>query len=144
MNSFEIMLLVMCLIIAISLIVFVISKILFEKKYRYFYNETEAGKRLISLRTTRQELQIDNLLLISKSNKTKVLIDDFKYLPETDDNRKRLEKFRFEYEQYSNEILTNRVKIAYYEIEINKTVNELPKKYKNILNYNWESFIIKE
>ncbi len=134
----EIILLIACCGVLGAVVVCLIGEEVLARRYKKFYETTEEGKKLYHALYTKDRLGSRHDWLVNQLQELRDKIDEFgSYFPDECYDKIFLMKIR--YKGYSEE-LTN-IKRAMEDCgnRINEIVATLPKKYKGILEYNWEN-----
>lgn len=109
-------------------------------RYKKFYETTEEGKKLYCALYTKDRLGSKHDWLVNQIHELRDKIDEFEsYFPEECDEKAFLHGMKVQYKEYSDELDRTKEAMADWGKRIDKMVAALPKKYKGILEYNWEN-----
>lgn len=108
-------------------------------RYKKFYETTEEGRKLYCALYTLDRLGSKHDWLINRMQDLRDEIDKINYyFPDECREKSFLVDMKNEYKERSEELGRVKDEIAYLSERINKIVAALPKKYRDILEYNWE------
>lgn len=109
-------------------------------RYMKFYETTEEGKKLYCALYTLDQLKSKHDFIQTRMQTLRDKIDEYAtYMPDEDENRMILRELKFQYHYNDEELKWTKEEMADWEERIKKMVAALPKKYKGILEYNWEN-----
>lgn len=108
-----------------------------DHRYKKFYQNTEEGHLLYKLLVQKSTIEIRYDFWSAKMTSLESMIDRRTYYPQDALNGIELTELRKEYSDIT--VYLEKLLIAFGAIEnqINTLVASLPKKYKDILNYNY-------
>ena len=110
-----------------------------SRRYKKFYETTEEGKKLYCASYTLDRLGSKHDWLVNQMRELRDKINEFEcYFPEESREKAFLHGMKVRYKEYSDELYRTKKAMADWEERIKKMVTEFPKKYKGILEYNWE------
>lgn len=122
-----------------SILVCCIGETIFVNRYNKFYETTAEGKKLYCALYTKDRLGSQHDWLVNQMSELRDKIDEFEfYFPEECAEKAFLHGMKVRYKEYSDELYRTKEAMADWGKRINEMVAELPKKYKGILEYNWE------
>ena len=109
------------------------------RRYNKFYETTEEGKKLYCALYTKDRLGSKHDWLVNQMTELRDKIDEFgAYFPEESHEKAFLQGMKIQYKEYSEELYRTKEAMADWRKRIDEMVAALPKKYKGILEYNWE------
>ena len=116
-----------------------IGETVLTRRYKKFYETTEEGKKLYCALYTLDRLGSKHDWLKNRMQDLRDEIDKITYyFPDGCEEKSFLIDMKHEYKEHSEELGRVKDEKAYLSEKINKMVAALPKKYKGILEYNWE------
>lgn len=122
-----------------SIVVCFIGEAVLARRYKKFYETTEEGKKLYCALYTLDRLGSKHDWLKNRMQDLRDEIDKITYyFPDECEEKSFLVDMKNEYKEHSEELGRVKDEKAYLSEKINKMVAALPKKYKGILEYNWE------
>lgn len=111
-----------------------------SRRYKKFYETTEEGKKLYCALYTKDRLGSKHDWLVNQMTELRDKIDEFEaYFPEESHEKAFLNGMKIRYKEYSDELYRTKEAMADWRKRIDEMVAALPKKYKGILDYNWEN-----
>lgn len=144
MNVFEVCIVVLLVLFALVVIVCVAGSYIITWRYKKFYETTEEGKRLYCALYTKDRLGSQHDWLVNRISELRGKIDEFEfYFPEECAEKAFLHGMKVRYKEYSDELYRTKEAMADWGKRIDEMVAALPKKYKGILEYNWENAKVK-
>jgi hypothetical protein len=139
MDQFEIGIIVLCIVVILMILACAVDSYITTRCYKKFYETTEDGKKLYYARYMLDLLKIKKCSFIRNQMQLKDKIDEYTaYMPDDNENGENLIKLKLQYKCNIEELKRINQKIEDLEKQIKKMVADLPKKYKGILDYNWE------
>jgi len=140
MNWFEICIIVLCAVVVSMYLVCVVGFCVLARRYKKFYETTEEGKRLYCALYTKDRLGSKHDWLANQMTELRDKIDEFEYyFPEESHEKAFLNGMKIRYKEYSDELYRTKEAMVDWRKRIDEMVAALPKKYKGILDYNWEN-----
>lgn len=134
----EIILLILSCGVLVAVVVCFIGAAVLTHRYNKFYETTEEGKKLYCALYTKDRLGSKHDWLVNQMCELRDKIDEFEsYFPDECYEKVFLMKIR--YKGYSEELYSTKKSMADWGDRIDEMVAALPKKYKGILEYNWEN-----
>ena len=133
-----------CIIVLISVYVLMIPICLvgifiLNWRYKKFYENTEEGRKLYCALYTKDRLGSKHDWLVNRMSELRDKIDEFEtYFPEKSREKASIHGMKTQYKEYSDELYRTKGMIKDWSERIDKIVAALPKKYRDILEYNWE------
>lgn len=110
------------------------------RRYKKFYETTEEGKRLYCALYTKDRLGSKHDWLVNQMTELRDKINEFEfYFPDECAEKAFLHGMKVQYKEYSEELAHTKEAMANWEERTKEMVATLPKKYKGILEYNWEN-----
>lgn len=108
-------------------------------RYKKFYETTEEGRKLYCALYTLDRLGSKHDWLVNQMTELRDEIDKITYyFPDECKEKSFLVDMKNEYKEHSEELGRVKDERTFLSGKINKMVAALPKKYKGILEYNWE------
>lgn len=139
MDWFEICIIVLCVVVILMYLVCAVGFCILTRRYKKFYETTEEGRKLYCALYMLDLLKIKKCSFIRNQMQLKDKIDEYiAYMPDDNENGENLRKLKLQYKCNIEELKRVNQKIEDLEKQIKKMVAYLPKKYKGILDYNWE------
>ena len=134
----EIIIFIACGVVWIAVTICFSSEGVLSHRYKKFYETTEEGKKLYCALYTKDRLGSKHDWLMNQMCELRDTIDEFEsYFPDECYEKVFLMKIR--YKGYSEELYSTKKAMADWGDRIDEMVAALPKKYKGILEYNWEN-----
>ena len=133
-----------CIIVLISVYVLMIPVgllgfYILTRRYKKFYETTEEGRKLYYALYTKDRLGSRHDWLVNRMSELRDKIDLLEtYFPEESREKASVHGMKTQYKEYSDELYHTKEMIKDWSERIDKTVAALPKKYRGILEYNWE------
>lgn len=130
-------------LLAISLVIFTVYCLvgmeMLPRRYKKFYETTEEGRKLYCALYTKDRLGSKHDWLVNRMSELRDKIDEFEaYFPEESHKKAFIHGMKIQYKEYSDELYHTKEMIKDWSERIDKIVAALPKKYRDILEYNWE------
>lgn len=136
----EIILLILSCGVLVAVVVCFIGTAVLTHRYKKFYETTEEGKKLYHARYMLDLLKLRKCNFIKTQIQLRDKINEYiTYMPDEDKSREILRELKLQYSCNNEELKQIKQKIEDLENRIEKMVAALPKKYKGILEYNWEN-----
>ena len=108
-------------------------------RYKKFYETTEEGRELYCALYTKDRLGSRHDWLVNRMSELRDKIDEFEtYFPEESREKASIHEMKARYKEYSDELYRTKEAMKDWSERIDKMVAALPKKYSDILEYNWE------
>ena len=139
MNVFEICIIILMVLFALVVIICVAGSYIITWRYKKFYETTEEGKKLYCALYTKDRLGSKHDWLVNQMRELRDKIDEFEaYFPEESHEKASIHGMKALYKEYSDELYYTKEAMKDWSERIDKMVAALPKKYRGILEYNWE------
>lgn len=139
MNVFEICIIVLMVLFALVVIICVAGSYIITWRYKKFYETTEEGKKLYYAQYVLDRLKLKKCGFIKNQMQLKDKIDEYTtYMPDDNENREILKELKLQYNLNVEKLKQVKQEIEDSKKQIEKMVADLPKKYSDILEYNWE------
>ena len=123
---------------ALVVIICVAGSYIITWRYKRFYETTEEGKKLYCALYTKDRLGSRHDWLVNRMSELRDKIDEFEtYFPEESREKASVHGMKTRYKEYSDELYRTKEMIKDWSERIDKMVAALPKKYDEILEYNW-------
>ena len=107
-------------------------------RYKKFYETTEEGKNLYCALYTKDRLGSKHDWLVNRMSELRDKIDVVEtYFPEESREKASVHEMKTRYKEYSDELYRTKEAMKDWSERIDKMVAALPKKYSDILEYNW-------
>ena len=132
-----------CIIVLISIYVLMIPICLvgifiLNWRYKKFYENTEEGRKLYCALYTKDRLGSKHDWLVNRMSELRDKIDEFEtYFPEESHEKASIHGMKARYKEYSDELYRTKEAMKGWGERIDEMVAALPKKYSDILEYNW-------
>ena len=138
MNVFEICIIILMVLFALVVIICVAGSYIITWRYKKFYETTEEGKKLYCALYTKDRLGSKHDWLINQIRELRDKIDEFEhYFPDECNEKASVHEMKTRYKEYSDELYRTKEAMKDWSERIDKMVAALPKKYDEILEYNW-------
>ena len=139
MNVFEICIIILMVLFALVVIICVAGSYIITWRYKKFYETTEEGRNLYCALYTKDRLGSRHDWLVNRMSELRDKIDVLEtYFPEESREKASVHGMKTRYKEYSDELYRTKEMIKDWSKRIDKIVAALPKKYRGILEYNWE------
>lgn len=138
MNVFEICIIVLMVLFALVVIICIAGSYIITWRYKRFYETTEEGKKLYCALYTKDRLGSKHDWLINQIRELRDKIDEFEhYFPDECSEKDFIREMKDQYKRCSEDLARVNEAMKDWGERINKMVAALPKKYSDILEYNW-------
>ena len=139
MNVFEICIIILMVLFALVVIICVAGSYIITWRYKKFYETTEEGKKLYCALYTKDRLGSKHDWLINQIRELRDKIDEFEhYFPDECNEKDFIREMKNQYKRCSEDLARVNEAMADWSERIDEMVAALPKKYRGILEYNWE------
>ena len=139
MNVFEICIIILMVLFALVVIICVAGSYIITWRYKKFYETTEEGKKLYCALYTKDRLGSKHDWLINQIRELRDKIDEFEhYFPDECNEKDFIREMKNQYKRCSEDLARVNEAMADWSERIDEIVAALPKKYRGILEYNWE------
>ena len=130
-------------LLAIGLVIFTVCCLvgmeILSCRYKKFYETTEEGRKLYCALYTKDRLGSKHDWLVNRMSKLRDKIGELEtYFPEESREKASIHGMKTRYKEYSDELYRTKEAMKDWSERIDKMVAALPKKYRGILEYNWE------
>lgn len=138
MDWFEICIIVLCAVVISLYLVCAVGFCVLARRYKKFYETTEEGRNLYCALYTKDRLGSRHDWLVNRMSELRDKIDEFEtYFPEESREKASIHEMKARYKEYSDELYRTKEAMKDWSERIDKMVAALPKKYSDILEYNW-------
>lgn len=138
MYWFEICIIVLCVVVVLMYLVCAVGFCVLARRYKKFYETTEEGRELYCALYTKDRLGSKHDWLVNRMSELRDKIDEFEtYFPEESREKASVHEMKTRYKEYSDELYRTKEAMKDWSERIDKMVAALPKKYNEILEYNW-------
>lgn len=138
MDWFEICIIVLCVVVALMYLVCAVDFYILTWRYEKFYETTEEGKKLYCALYTKDRLGSKHDWLVNRMSELRDKIGEYEhYFPDEHYEKDVIRGMKARYKEYSDELYHTKEAMADWSERIDKMVAALPKKYSDILEYNW-------
>lgn len=138
MHWFEICIIVLCIVVVLMYLVCAVGFCVLARRYKKFYETTEEGRELYCALYTKDRLGSRHDWLVNRMSELRDKIGEFEtYFPEESCEKASVHEMKTRYKEYSDELYRTKEMIKDWSKRIDKIVAALPKKYDEILEYNW-------
>lgn len=138
MDWFEICIIVLCVVVALMYLACAVDFYITTWRYKKFYETTEEGRELYCALYTKDRLGSRHDWLVNRMSELRDKIDEFEtYFPEESREKASVQEMKTRYKEYSDELYRTKEAMKDWSERIDKMVAALPKKYDEILEYNW-------
>ena len=139
MNVFEICIIILMVLFALVVIICVVGFCVLTRRYKKFYETTEEGRELYCALYTKDRLGSKHDRLINQIRELRDKIDEFEhYFPDECNEKDFIREMKNQYKRCSEDLARVNEAMADWSERIDEIVAALPKKYRGILEYNWE------
>ena len=139
MNVFEICIIILMVLFALVVIICVAGSYIITWRYKKFYETTEEGKKLYCALYTKDRLGSKHDWLVNQIRELRDKIDEFEhYFPDECNEKDFIREMKNQYKRCSEDLARVNEAMADWSERIDGMVAALPKKYRGILEYNWE------
>lgn len=138
MDWFEICIIVLCVVVALMYLACAVDFYITTWRYKKFYETTEEGRELYCALYTKDRLGSKHDWLVNRMSELRDKIDVLEtYFPEESREKASVHEMKARYKEYSDELYRTKEAMKDWSEQIDKMVAALPKKYSDILEYNW-------
>ena len=107
-------------------------------RYEKFYETTEEGRNLYCALYTKDRLGSRHDWLVNRMSELRDKIGVLEtYFPEESREKASVHEMKARYKEYSDELYRTKEAMKDWSERIDKMITALPKKYSDILEYNW-------
>ena len=139
MDWFEICIVVLCAVVVLICLICPVGFCMLARRYKKFYETTEEGRKLYYALYAKDRLGGRHDWLINRMSELRDKIDVLEtYFPEESREKASVHGMKIQYKEYSDELYRTKEMIKDWSERIDEMVVALPKKYSDILEYNWE------
>lgn len=140
MEWFEICIVVLIAVYVLMVLACVVDFYILTWSYKKFYETTEEGRKLYCALYTLDRLRSKHEWLVNRMQDLRDEIDKItRYFPDECKEKLSLVDMKNEYKERTHELGRVQDEETYLSEKINKIVAALPKKYRDILEYNWKN-----
>lgn len=138
MDWFEICIIVLVAVIVSMYLACAVDFYITTWRYKKFYETTEEGRNLYCALYTKDRLGSRHDWLVNRMSELRDKIDEFEtYFPEESREKASIHEMKARYKEYSDELYRTKEAMKDWSERIDEMVAALPKKYDEILEYNW-------
>ena len=138
MDWFEICIVVLCAVVVLMYLVCAVGFCVLARRYKKFYETTEEGRELYCALYAKDRLGSRCDWLVNRMSELRDKIDLLEtYFPEESREKASVHEMKARYKEYSDELYRTKEAMIDWGKRIEKIVAALPKKYSDILEYNW-------
>ena len=138
MHWFDICIIVLVAVIVLMYLACAVGFCVLARRYKKFYETTEEGRKLYYALYTKDRLGSKHDWLVNRMDELRDKIDLFEtYFPEESREKASIHEMKARYKEYYDELYRTKEAMKDWSERINKMVAALPKKYSDILEYNW-------
>lgn len=138
MDWFEICIIVLVAVIVSMYLACAVDFYITTWRYKKFYETTEEGRELYCALYTKDRLGSKHDWLVNRMSELRDKINEFEaYFPEESHEKASIQEMKTRYKEYSDELYRTKEAMKDWSERIDKMVAALPKKYNEILEYNW-------
>lgn len=140
MDWFEICIIVLVAVIVSMYLACAVDFYITTWRYKKFYETTEEGRELYCALYTKDRLGSRHDWLVNRMSELRDKIGEFEtYFPEESREKASVHEMKARYKEYSDELYRTKEAMKDWSERIDKMVAALPKKYDEILEYNWRN-----
>lgn len=138
MHWFDICIIVLCVVVVLMYLVCAVGFCVLARRYKKFYETTEEGRELYYALYTKDRLGSKHDWLVNRMSELRNKINEFEhYFPDECNEKASIHGMKALYKEYSEELYRTKEAMVNWGKRIEKIVAALPKKYSDILEYNW-------
>lgn len=138
MYWFDICIIVLITTVVLMYLVYAVGFCIRTRRYKKFYETTEEGREFYCALYTKDRLGSRHDWLVNRMSELRDKIDEFEtYFPEESREKASVYEMKTRYKEYSDELYRTKEAMKDWSERIDKMVAALPKKYDEILEYNW-------
>lgn len=138
MDWFEICIIVLITTVFLMYLVYAVDFCILTRRYKKFYETTEEGRKLYCALYTKDRLGSKHDWLINRMSELRDKINEYEhYFPDEYYEKDVIRGMKARYKEYSDELYSTKEAMKDWSERIDKMVAALPKKYSDILEYNW-------
>ena len=138
MDWFEICIIVLCVVVVLMCLVCTVSFCILTRRYKKFYETTEEGRKLYCALYTKDRLGSKHNWLVNRMSELRDKVNEYEhYFPDEHYEKDVMRGMKARYKEYSDELYRTKEAMADWSERIDEMVAALPKKYSDILGYNW-------
>lgn len=138
MDWFEICIIVLVAVIVSMYLACAVDFYITTWRYKKFYETTEEGRNLYCALYTKDRLGSRHDWLVNRMSELRDKIGELEtYFPEESREKASVHEMKARYKEYSDELYRTKEAMKDWSERIDKMVAALPKKYDEILEYNW-------
>lgn len=138
MQWFDICIIVLIVILVLMYLTCAVDFYINVWRYKKFYETTEEGRELYCALYTKDRLGSRHDWLVNRMSELRDKINEFEaYFPEESREKASIHGMKARYKEYSDELYRTKEEMKDWSERIDKMVAALPKKYSDILEYNW-------
>ena len=138
MQWFDICIIVLIVILVSMYLACAVDFYITTWRYKKFYETTEEGRNLYCALYTKDRLGSRHDWLVNRMSELRDKINEFEtYFPEESREKASVHEMKARYKEYSDELYRTKEAMKGWGERIDEMVAALPKKYSDILEYNW-------
>lgn len=138
MYWFDICIIVLVAIVFLMCLTCAVDFYITTWRYKKFYETTEEGRKLYYALYTKDRLGSKHDWLVNRMDELRDKIGEFKaYFPDERYENDVIRGMKVRYKEYSDELYRTKEAMKDWSERIDEMVAALPKKYSDILEYNW-------
>lgn len=138
MHWFDICIIVLTTILVLMYLTCALDFYINVWRYKKFYETTEEGRNLYCALYTKDRLGSKHDWLVNQIRELRDKIDEFEYyFPDECNEKDFIREMKNQYKRCSEDLARVNEAMADWSERIDEMVAALPKKYSDILEYNW-------
>ena len=138
MQWFDICIIVLSVILVLMYLTCAVDFYINVWRYKKFYETTEEGRNLYCALYTKDRLGSKHDWLVNQIRELRDKIDEFEhYFPDECNEKDFIREMKNQYKRCSEDLVRVNEAMADWSERIDEMVAALPKKYSDILEYNW-------
>nr|DAG57926.1 MAG TPA: reticulocyte binding/rhoptry protein [Caudoviricetes sp.] len=138
MHWFDVCIVVLIAIFVLMVLACVVDFYILTWRYKKFYETTEEGRKLYSALYTKDRLGSKHDRLVNRMSELRDKIDEYEYyFPDERNEKDFIREMKVQYKEYSAGLYRTKEAMKNWSERIDEMVAALPKKYSDILEYNW-------
>ena len=138
MDWFEICIIVLCAVVVLMYLACTVSFCILTRRYKKFYETTEEGRKLYCALYTKDRLGSKHDWLVNRMSELRDKINEYEhYFSDEYYEKDVMRGMKARYKEYSDELYRTKEAMTDWGKRIDEMVAALPKKYSDILEYNW-------
>lgn len=145
MHWFDICIVVLIAIFVLMNLAYIVGFCVTAWRYKKFYETTEEGRKLYCAQYELDRLGSKHDFIKNRMSELRDKINEYTtYMPDENENREILRELKLQYHYNNEELKWTKEAMADRRKLIDEVVAALPKKYSDILEYDWTNVKVEE